>query len=431
MLSRKRDSRNVKEGVVGKYVKKDTPPEIPIINVWSIEPQKKPAKKVGFRTENAAMYSTTLNTTGMTSDRNSRHYEGNSLNPFQFQLQNDSISQKFSMNRAGQSSATVRGYEGKYTTSFSIPDLSQRFANLHVASSEECTPIPQTPIYTSAGTPNDITALSPQPYTIHCSGSQYNLEKSQVAYRQQQLVQCLPPASHSQLNMTQSQPDTGDLPLPPGWTTDFTLRGRKYYIDHNTKTTHWSHPLEKEGLPTGWERIDSPEYGVYYVNHITRAAQYEHPCSHYIYQPDLRVHQVDVGPTPPTPPRHTHFHPHSALVPANPYLNHEIPHWLGVYSRASQELDYKLRWELFRLPELDCFSAMLTRLYKHQLEEIVMRYEAYRSALLLEIEMRLVDHGKVKAATKSSSQNVVHQKTGESINLLKETVLSHQSETNV
>ena len=56
-----------------------------------------------------------------------------------------------------------------------------------------------------------------------------------------------------------------ELPLPPGWSIDFTLRGRKYYIDHNTKTTHWSHPLEKEGLPTGWERIDSPEYGIYYV----------------------------------------------------------------------------------------------------------------------------------------------------------------------
>lgn len=56
-----------------------------------------------------------------------------------------------------------------------------------------------------------------------------------------------------------------DLPLPPGWSIDFTLRGRKYYIDHNTKTTHWSHPLETEGLPTGWERVTSAEYGVYYV----------------------------------------------------------------------------------------------------------------------------------------------------------------------
>lgn len=56
-----------------------------------------------------------------------------------------------------------------------------------------------------------------------------------------------------------------ELPLPPGWSVDYTLRGRKYYIDHNTKTTHWSHPLEREGLPTGWQCIQSPIYGVYYV----------------------------------------------------------------------------------------------------------------------------------------------------------------------
>ena len=79
-----------------------------------------------------------------------------------------------------------------------------------------------------------------------------------------------------------------------------------------------------------------------------------------------------------SPPRHTHFHSHSVLVPANPYLNEEIPHWLYVYSRASVALDRKLRWELFRLPELDCFNAMLTRLYKQELEEVVMRYEEYR-----------------------------------------------------
>lgn len=90
-----------------------------------------------------------------------------------------------------------------------------------------------------------------------------------------------------------------------------------------------------------------------------------------------------------SPPRHTHFHSHSVLVPANPYLNEEIPHWLYVYSRASVSLDKKLRWELFRLPELDCFNAMLTRLYKQELEEVVMRYEEYRSALLCAMEQRL------------------------------------------
>ncbi len=57
------------------------------------------------------------------------------------------------------------------------------------------------------------------------------------------------PASSS----TNTSQDSGseEFPLPPGWSIDYTLRGRKYYIDHNTQTTHWSHPLEKEGLPTG------------------------------------------------------------------------------------------------------------------------------------------------------------------------------------
>lgn len=58
---------------------------------------------------------------------------------------------------------------------------------------------------------------------------------------------------------------TEELPLPPGWSADFTMRGRKYFIDHNTKTTHWSHPLATEGLPTGWERIEDPQHGTYYV----------------------------------------------------------------------------------------------------------------------------------------------------------------------
>lgn len=57
------------------------------------------------------------------------------------------------------------------------------------------------------------------------------------------------------------------------------MRGRKYYIDHNTNTTHWSHPLEREGLPPGWERVESSEFGTYYVDHTNKKAQYRHPCA--------------------------------------------------------------------------------------------------------------------------------------------------------
>nr|XP_037275624.1 scaffold protein salvador-like [Rhipicephalus microplus] len=174
-----------------------------------------------------------------------------------------------------------------------------------------------------------------------------------------------------------------ELPLPPGWTVDYTMRGRRYYIDHNTKTTHWSHPYEKEGLPTGWERVDSPDHGVYYVNHITKQAQYEHPCA---------TQYGQSGSSPPMshlpPPRHTNFHQHSVLVPANPYLTEEIPKWLYIYSRAPQESDHKLKWSLFRLPELECFQAILNRLHRQELEEVVMSYEVERLAIAKEMERR-------------------------------------------
>ncbi|XP_054720438.1 scaffold protein salvador-like isoform X2 [Uloborus diversus] len=182
-------------------------------------------------------------------------------------------------------------------------------------------------------------------------------------------------------------PGADEMPLPPGWSVDFTMRGRKYYVDHNTKTTHWSHPLEKEGLPTGWERIESPDTGIYYVNHITKFAQYEHPCAPQYGQTSAIMYQASLlSQNRQLPPRHTNFHQHNSLVPANPYLTEEIPHWLYVYSKAPLELDHKLKWELFRLPELDCFQAMLNRLHRQELESIVMSYEAYRLALLKEMD---------------------------------------------
>ncbi|XP_063222216.1 protein salvador homolog 1 isoform X2 [Bacillus rossius redtenbacheri] len=398
MYSKKnKDLRTVKEGVVGKYVKKDTPPEMPIINVWSTETTRK-------------------------GNRRSNVTPPNNISAQQ------SIVQKF-----GNScivASVPSEHEGKYTPNSSVPDLVHRFASLSVGEAAH-----GQPLYGSGLVP----AMS-HTYINQYTGSEYNLDKMQCGktgyngrvvngrqleqsschrhlphdsppYQLDQAFQVSPyqpqvPLSYSQQllpsHATQSvhtrprssnQPsdqNAEELPLPPGWSIDYTMRGRKYYIDHNTKTTHWSHPLEKEGLPTGWERIESPKYGVYYVNHITRQAQYEHPCApHYIYQPEVR-YQLEIQPRlMATPPRHTHFHPHSVLVPANPFLTEEIPIWLTVYSRASQDIDHKLKWELFRLAELDCFNAMLTRLYKQELEEIVMRYEAYRASLLCEMDKKL------------------------------------------
>lgn len=175
-----------------------------------------------------------------------------------------------------------------------------------------------------------------------------------------------------------------DLPLPAGWTVDWTIRGRKYYIDHNTNTTHWSHPLEREGLPPGWEKVESAEFGVYYVDHINKRAQYRHPCAPSVPRYDQ---------PPPLPPPVT-YQPLPAernqpvLVPANPYHTAEIPDWLQVYARAPLKYDHILKWELFQLADLDTYQGMLKLLFMKELEHIVKSYEAYRQALLSEVEAR-------------------------------------------
>jgi len=45
----------------------------------------------------------------------------------------------------------------------------------------------------------------------------------------------------------------------------------------------------------------------------------------------------------PLPPQPQQFHQNHCIVPANPYLTEEIPHWLYIYSKAPPELDHKLK----------------------------------------------------------------------------------------
>ncbi|XP_053692616.1 scaffold protein salvador [Sabethes cyaneus] len=178
-----------------------------------------------------------------------------------------------------------------------------------------------------------------------------------------------------------------ELPLPPGWSVDYTLRGRKYYIDHNTKTTHWSHPLEREGLPTGWERHESAQHGTYYYNCITGQAQDSHP-----YLTSCYLHHATPVEIPrPLIASHTHFTPHSALVPANPYLLEAVPEWLEFYAKSSPENDHKLKWDMFQLQQLEGIAGMLTKLFRQECHMIVVKYETLRIAIrsMMEEKKRL------------------------------------------
>ncbi|XP_017956882.1 scaffold protein salvador [Drosophila navojoa] len=194
----------------------------------------------------------------------------------------------------------------------------------------------------------------------------------------------------SQQSLTESE----ELPLPPGWATQYTLHGRKYYIDHNAHTTHWNHPLEREGLPVGWRRVVSKLHGTYYENQYTGQCQRQHPCltSYYVYTTSAEPPKA-IRPEAPlySPPAHTH----NALVPANPYLLEEIPKWLAVYSEADSSKDHLLQFNMFSLPELEGFDSMLVRLFKQELGTIVGYYERYRRALILE-KNRLAGQNKLQ-----------------------------------
>ncbi|XP_031567934.1 uncharacterized protein LOC116302713 [Actinia tenebrosa] len=174
--------------------------------------------------------------------------------------------------------------------------------------------------------------------------------------------------------------------LPPGWEAAVTPDGRKYFIDHHTKTTDWKHPIHKEELPEGWERAESQEYGVYYVNCQSNIAQCEHPLqSQYIQRYKQPQH---VGQQPEQNQVYDEVRQEPIEHISKVSFGGEIPQWLMTYAQASPEYDCFLKWELFRYSELDCWQTMLKRLYKKEVEQIVMRYEEYSQALQREIERR-------------------------------------------
>ncbi|KAG6449989.1 hypothetical protein O3G_MSEX006306 [Manduca sexta] len=354
MISRK-GQKAINEGVVGKYIKKDTPPDLPIINVWTTGHNKRPRSQ-----------------------------------PFGA---SDAISQNHE-NKFGKAQ-TVSGHAGKYTPSESVPNLAHRFANLSTNSDTASTSnsynsqfhldsnVVQQQKQQQYGSreTSSISRLSsnmnltprihpPSPHSVrlhNCTETYTTVSQSSPIYSNYVNTSALPyhnKAHGSTIISSNQGSDECELPLPPGWSADRTLRGRRYYMDHNTQTTHWTHPLES--VPQPWQRVSTPHHGVYYFNEITHQTTYAHPC--------LVGGCYLVSPYVPT------------LVP--PYLLEEIPHWLIVYSKADEELDHKLHWNMFRLSELDCYSDMLTRLYKQELQLIVMKYERYRSALLQEIERR-------------------------------------------
>lgn len=93
-------------------------------------------------------------------------------------------------------------------------------------------------------------------------------------------------ASHHQrekrqsiLKMTNTNISPSDTPLPPGWERKLTPTNREYFINHNSNTTSFNHPISQvaHGLPQGWELAQSARGTTYFIDHNTRATTWVDP----------------------------------------------------------------------------------------------------------------------------------------------------------
>ena len=86
-----------------------------------------------------------------------------------------------------------------------------------------------------------------------------------------------------------------EKPLPGGWELRLDSKGRKYYIDHNTRTTTRNRPpsfdIESIKLPTGWEvRFAEDKRFTYFVDHNTMTTTWEDPRIHtYQLEPAIQL----------------------------------------------------------------------------------------------------------------------------------------------
>ncbi|KIY67718.1 HECT-domain-containing protein [Cylindrobasidium torrendii FP15055 ss-10] len=109
-----------------------------------------------------------------------------------------------------------------------------------------------------------------------------------------------PPSAPPPPLQTNNATVNGTGALPSGWEERFTLEGRPYYVDHNTRTTTWVDPrrqaivrvmgpngqgsaLQPQAisqlgpLPSGWEMRLTSTARVYFVDHNTKTTTWDDP----------------------------------------------------------------------------------------------------------------------------------------------------------
>lgn len=151
----------------------------------------------------------------------------------------------------------------------------------------------------TGGQGSSSTSNNPQPSTSLASTSvTTNIPNSQqqIPNGNEQSGNPAPVSNSGDEQLQASQAGGDDEPLPTGWEIRFDPYGRRYYVDHITRSTYWERPTP---LPNGWEIRRDSRGRVYYVDHNTRTTTWQRPNSerlmHFQHWQGQRAHVVAQG----------------------------------------------------------------------------------------------------------------------------------------
>jgi len=134
-------------------------------------------------------------------------------------------------------------------------------------------PLPETPPAKKAPIAEDDDAPLPKGWDI---GIDHKGRKYYLDHNTRTSTWVRPPPDG-----TSATPQPDEPPLPGGWEWRLDHKGRKYYLNHSTRTTTWIRPAPTDGLgplPAGWEiKVVSGNKSTYFVDHNTRTTTWEDP----------------------------------------------------------------------------------------------------------------------------------------------------------
>ncbi|PIC16493.1 hypothetical protein B9Z55_023078 [Caenorhabditis nigoni] len=377
MLFTRRKPMTSVEGTQGKYVKRESPPNVPSLAATTVSRTKRnpiASSTLILNNVSAPPSTTPPSEAEMYHSGNPSIEETDGLDDLEHQEDSFDINDLKEMEFERLHSRSTASENDVYTEPSDEPSTSFGVRNNNVLSSRSFNRgalryVPRKSLTASHSIGNVEQGMR------ELSVGEKGLTSSQPPRFQS--LQTLPSEQLMTIQQYRSSCDCSSdhLPLPENWAVEYTTENQPYYVDHTNRRTHWVHPLVHESLKPGWKKIFDPQKGIFYYNEEMKRTQYEHPG---ISNPIFRTESVNVASR--------------SQVDLNANLHiieeKELPPWLLMYAQSDSSLDHLLEWDLFNFEQLTEYEHLMMKLYKQEVFDIVKKYEKKRNVLNREIHRR-------------------------------------------